>query len=177
MMIRVLRFNTYLLLALAFGLVGGCKSGKEKDPNKYSKKDEASLRLHLEVNVDGSESNGPITVGQKSPFELNVEKAPFLTEFQVEKAAVVDVLGGYSISVQFNKQGTFLLEQYTTGSKGKRIAISAEFGKLRWIAAPRITQRLGDGLLVFTPDTTRQEADRIVSGLNRVAELVRKGRK
>ena len=93
------------------------------------------------------------------------------------RSAVVDVLGGYSISVQFNKQGSMLLEQYTTGSKGKHMAISAEFGQMRWIAAPVITQRIGDGLFVFTPDTSREEAERIVSGLNRVAKLVRKGRK
>lgn len=177
MMIRVLRFNTYLLLALMIGITTGCKSSKPKDPNKYTKKDEASLRLYLEVNSDGSESNGPISVGRQSPFELNVQKIPFLTEFQIEKAAVVEVLGGFSISVQYDKQGSMLLEQYTTGSKGKHMAISAEFGQLRWIAAPVITQRLGDGLLVFTPDTSREEAGRIVSGLNRVAELVRKGRK
>jgi preprotein translocase subunit SecD len=177
MMIRVLRFNIYLLLGLMIGIAPGCKSSKPKDPNKYSKKDEASLRLYLEVNPDGSESNGPISVGRQSPFELNVQKTPFLTEFQIEKAAVVDGLGGYSISVQFNNQGSMLLEQYTTGSKGKHMAISAEFGQLRWIAAPVITKRIGDGLLVFTPDTSREEAERIVSGLNRVAELVRKGRK
>lgn len=178
MMIRVLRFNTYLLLGFALVLAGaGCESSKKKDPNHYSKKDEASLRLHLEVNADGTETSGAITVGRSNPFDLNVEKRPFLTEFQVEKAAVVDGMGGYSISVQFNKQGSFLLEQYTTGNKGRRMAIAAEFGQMRWIAAPVIRERLGDGVLVFTPDTTRQEAERIVSGLNRVAELVRKGRK
>jgi len=177
MMIRVLRFNIYLLLLLVIGAAIGCKSSEPKDPNKYTKTDEASLRLHLEVNPDGSENNGPITVGLKSPFELNVQKAPFVTEFQIEKAAVVEVLGGFSISVQFDKQGSMLLEQYTTGSKGKHMGISAEFGQLRWIAAPVITKRIGDGLLVFTPDTTREEAERIVSGLNRVAKLVRKGRK
>lgn len=178
MMIRVLRFNTYLWLAVAVLVAGvGCKSSKKKDPNHYTKKDEASLRLHLEVNADGTEESGAITVGRSNPFELNAQKRPFLTEFQIEKAAVVEVLGGFSISVQFNKQGTFLLEQYTTGHKGKRMAIAAEFGQMRWIAAPVITQRLGDGVLLFTPDTTRPEAERIVSGLNRVAELVRKGRK
>ncbi len=178
MMIRVFRFNTYLLLALTLLFAGaGCKSSRKKDPNHYTKKDEASLRLHLEVNADGSENNGAITVGRSNPFEINVEKRPFLTEFQIEKAAVIDALGGFSISVQFNKQGSFLLEQYTTGNKGRRMAIAAEFGQMRWIAAPVIKERLGDGVLVFTPDTTRQEAERIVSGLTRVAELVRKGRK
>lgn len=177
MMIRVLRFNTYLLLVLAMIAGAGCKSGRTKDPDKYSKKDEASLRVYLEVNADGTENNGLITVGRSNPFELNVEKHPFLTEFQIEKAAVVDSIGGYSISVQFNKQGTFLLEQYTAAYKGRHMAVAAEFGRMRWIAAPVITQRLGEGLFVFTPDTTREEAERIVSGLNRVATLVKKGRK
>lgn len=184
MMIRDMRFNIYsrgsvtafwLMLALIAG--GGCASGKKKDPNKYGPRDEASLRFHLEVNRDGQENNGPITVGRQSPFEVNVEKSPFLTEFQIEKAAVVDDVGGFAISVQLNKQGTFLLEQYTTGHKGRRIGIMAEFGQVRWIAAPVITKRWADGSFVFTPDTTREEAERIVSGVNRIAFLVKKGRK
>ncbi len=183
MMIRDMRFNIYsraacwLLLALMCGAVAGCESAKEKDPKKFSKRDQASLRLHLEVNRDGQENNGPVTIGRESPFEMNVEKQPFVTEFQIEKASVVDDMGGFAISVQFDKQGTFLLEQYTTGHKGRRIGIVAEFGQMRWIAAPMITKRVGDGLFVFTPDATREEAERIVSGLNRMAFLVKKGRK
>jgi preprotein translocase subunit SecD len=187
MMIRDMRFNIYsqgvrglaaaLLLTLMLAVSGGCKSGKEKDPNKYDKRDEASLRFHLEVNPDGQESNGPITVGRQSPFEINVQKSPFLTEFQIEQAAVVDDVGGFAISLQLDKQGTFLLEQYTTGHKGRRMAIAAEFGQMRWIAAPVIMKRWADGKFLFTPDTTREEAERIVSGVNRVAFLVKKGRK
>lgn len=180
MMIRDMRFNIYSQLAvlvLALALGAGCKSGKDKDPNKYGPRDEASLRFHLEVNPDGQENNGPISVGRQSPFELNVLKSPFVTEFQIEKAEVVDDVGGFAISLQFDKQGTFLLEQYTTGHKGRRIAIMAEFGQVRWIAAPMIMKRWGDGKFVFTPDTTREEAERIVSGVNRVAFLVKKGRK
>ena len=182
MLIRLLRFNTYLLLGAILWIAGvglGCKSGKDggKDKKAYSKKDEASLRLHLEVNADGSDRNEPVAIGREQPFRVNVEKKAFLTEFQIEKASVVDTIGGFSISVQFNKEGTWLLEQYTTASKGKRIAIAAEFGQMRWLAAPMITQRLGEGLLVFTPDATREECERIISGLNRVAELVSKGKK
>ena len=35
----------------------------------------------------------------------------------------------------------------------------------RWLAAPVFTKRITDGVLVFTPDCTREEADRIVKGL------------
>ena len=171
MRIRVFRFNLYLLLAL--GLAVGCRS----DKSKYTKRDQASLRLYLEVNRDGSDSNEPVLIGRQAPFALNVEKKAFLTEFNIEKASVVDALGGFSICLRFDKEGGWLLEQYTTAQKGKHIAIAAEFGQLRWLAAPLITQRIADGMLVFTPDASRDEAERIVSGLNRVAELVRKGRK
>ncbi len=174
MRIQLLRFNIYLLLLTAFVLGAGCQSSGKKKSNK---KEESSLRLYIQTNPDGSDRNAPVLIGRGRPFQLNVEKKAFLTEFDIEKAAVLDVLGGFSISVQFNKQGTWLLEQYTTANKGKQIAIAAEFGEMRWLAAPVITQRLGEGLLVFTPDATREEAERIVRGLNKVAEDVKKGKK
>ena len=177
MRIRVLWFNTYLLTALALALSAGCQSGKAKDPAKGGKNEEASLRLHLEVNADGSDRSAPASIGREHPFELNIEKTAFVTEFQIEMASVVDGLGGYSIAIQFNKQGTFLLEMQTTANKGKHLAISAEFGEMRWLAAPVITRSLADGKLVFTPDATRAEAERIVNGLNRLAERVRKENK
>jgi hypothetical protein len=172
MLIRVLRFNTYLLPALALALGAGCQSGKA--PSKGGKNEEASLRVHLEVNRDGSDANAPVSVGRQHPFQLNIEKTAFITEFQIEKASVVDGLGGFSIAIQFNKQGTFLLEMATTANKGKHLAIAAEFGELRWLAAPLITRNLADGRLVFTPDASRAEAERIVNGLNRLAERVQK---
>lgn len=174
MLIRVLRFNTYLLTALALALSAGCQSGKPKDPAKGGKNEEASLRLHLEVNPDGSDRNAPVSIGREHPFQLNIEKTAFVTEFQIETASVVNSLGGFSMAIQFNKQGTFLLEMQTTANKGRHLAISAEFGEMRWLAAPLITRNLSDGLLVFTPDATREEAERIVKGLNRLAVRVRK---
>src|SRR5881396_2904505 len=123
MMSRVFRFNLYLFLALALGC--GCKS---KPATGYSKRDQASLRLHLEVNPDGSDSNEPVLIGRQQPFPLNVEKKAFLSEFNIEKASVVDTVGGFSISVRFDKEGAWLLEQYTTANKGRHVAIAAEFG-------------------------------------------------
>ena len=113
MMIRVLRFNIYFLFAGAMALLVGCKSNS----GEFSKKTEASLRLHLEVNADGSEANAPVMVGRERPFRVNVEKKTFLTEFNVERASVIEAVGGFSISIQYDKQGTWLLEQYTTAHK------------------------------------------------------------
>jgi hypothetical protein len=36
-------------------------------------------------------------------------------------------------------------------------------------------KRISDGVLVFTPDASREEADRIVLGLNNVAKEAQKG--
>jgi hypothetical protein len=176
MRIRVFRFNTYLLL-VALGLVAGCKSTDLAGKPKYGKKDQSSLRLFLEVNPDGSERTETVLIGRDRSFPVHVEKQPFLTEINIEKASLAEVFGGFSIAVQFDKQGGFLLEQYSTGFKGKRMAIAAEFGEMRWLAAPRMVERIADGRLVFAPDATREEAERIIHGLNVVAEMVAKGRK
>jgi hypothetical protein len=44
----------------------------------------------------------------------------------------------------------------------------------RWLAAPLISHRMADGVLAFTPDLSRPEADQLVLGLNHVAELQKK---
>ena len=164
---RFFRFNIYLLSLLAlFG--AGCQM--------TAKKLGSTLELHVEVNPDGTANNGPVPIGRGDvSFHVNVENAPFLMEGNVEQAFVVDALGGFQIMVQFDRKGTLLLEQYSTAYKGKRVAILSEFGEVRWLAAPLMANRITDGALIFTPDATREEADRIVNGLNYVAKEVKKG--
>jgi|SRR6266404_4656018 len=166
MRIRLDRFNIYLLLALlAIFCAPGCKSlGKKKEAS--------TLRLHLEVAPDGTDKNGPVPIYRANPIFVNVEKDPFLNEGRIAKAAVVDVMGGFAIFVQFDRRGSWLLEQYSTANKGRRVAILSQFGEVRWLAAPVMTKRISDGTLVFTPDATREEAERIVRGLNNVAKEI-----
>ena len=157
-------FNIYLLCILT-GLVAltGCKS--------FGKKKEAStLRLHLEVGSDGTDRSSLVAINRDQPIYVNIEKEPFLTEHYVKNAAVLEAMGGFSIFVQFDQKGTWLLEQYSTANKGRRVAIGSQFGEVRWLAAPVFTKRITDGTLVFTPDASRAEADRIVRGLNNVAK-------
>ncbi len=170
MKIRLIAFNTYLAwVVLLAPILCGCLTTS-------SKKKEASLRFHLEANLDGTERSQPITIGRTSPFAMGIESRSFLTEFNIEHASVVDSPGGgFALSIQFNKEGGWILEQYSTVNKGRRMAIVAEFGELRWIAAPTLRDRITNGLFVFTPDTTREEAERIADGVNVVAEKVRKG--
>jgi len=171
MMIDSRRFNIYLLLLLALAFGGGCKTGKGK--KQYS-----TLRVYLEVNPDGTDKNGPVPIFREKPMLVNVEKMPFLTEGQVSRARVVDVFGGFVLQIEFNQEGTWLLEQYSASNPGKHFAIQSIFGAktnmVRWLAAPRITRPITNGTLTFTPDATHEEADQIVLGLNNLANEVKK---
>lgn len=167
-------FNVYLGLALLSALaltMGGCRSAERK------KKLATTLRFHLEKNPDGTERTATATVGRAAPFQISVESDPFLTEVYIVKASLLDAVGGHQIFLTFDRQGTWLLEQYTTANKGRRIAIFSQFGDARWLAAPVITKQIADGMFTFAPDATREEAERIVAGLLEVAKEVRKEEK
>lgn len=167
------RFNTYLLAGGLLLWFNGCAS---RDPRNVPEL--AALRLHLEVNPDGTDRNSPVLVGRAAPFLVNLTKEPFLTEYQIVSASLVDSFGGFSISVKFDTPGSWILEQYTVSNKGKRIGVSAIFGEAqepRWLGAPRISQHITNGVFVFTPDISRNDADRLVVGLNNFARDSKKG--
>ena len=172
MLTRPHRFNFYLLAGLLAALaVAGCATGPKKGRQK-----EASIRFHLELNAAEKGQATNVVVGRSAPFQVTVDRQSFLTEFNVEAARVQDTLGGFAIAIQFDVNGTILLEQYTTAYRGRRAGIIAEFGELRWLAAPVMQSRVANGQFLFTPDATREEAERIVEGLNRVAKRTRKQR-
>jgi hypothetical protein len=162
------RFNAFLLVAMA-ALSLHCASSSKNE--KLSR-----IQLHIEVNPDGTDRNGPVTVGRASPFAVNVDRTPFLTEGQLKEAAVIETMGGFAIKLVFERKGAWLLEQFSTASKGKRVAVIATWTETRWLGAPRFEGRISDGVFVFTPDATREEAERIVKGLNEAAKRMEKER-
>ncbi len=172
MKIRWNRFKLYLLVPLAVVAVCGCQSSGLRK----SKKQLSTLRLHLEAGRNGPKSNQAVPVYREKAIMVNIDKTPFLTEEQVSDAKVIDVVGGFALRIQFDHRGTSLLEQWTTGNRGRRIAMFCQFGEdmkyYRWLAAPAITRRIADGVLVFTPDATREEAEEIALGLNNVSKKV-----
>ncbi len=173
MIIQLKRFNIYLMLALALGLVCGCstEAGKRK---KYV----SSFRVHVEMNPDAMGRTEQVQVHRAQPFSMTVSKTPFVTEQLVKAARVVDVMGGYALEVQFDRQGSWLLEQYTAAIRGKHLGIfcqwctppSQKLNQGRWLAAPLVQTHITDGLLIFTPDASREEAEQIALGLNNVAK-------
>jgi hypothetical protein len=162
---RLLWFNIYLAVALA--LVAGCQLAPKK-------KEATRLALFMETTPDNTGRNGPVSIGKTEPFVITVDNQPFLDEASIAKAWVVDSVGGFQIMLQFDRRGTWLLEQYSVANRGRRIGIFAHFGETRWLAAPVNSTRITDGMLVFTPDASREEAERIVRGLNNVAKQLQK---
>jgi preprotein translocase subunit SecD len=173
MMLDRKRFNIYLMMALAALLAWGCQS-----PETKKKKELATLRLYIETNPHGLGHSQVIQILRQAPFDVTVEQNPFLTEGNVAEAKVINAMGGYAISVQFNTEGKMLLEQYTSANQGRKIAVFSQWGKdmaeHRWLGAPVVYKRNSNGLLVFTPDASREEADEIMLGLNNVSKKMRK---
>lgn len=169
MMFHAKWFNIYLILVLATVLASGCQS-----PETKKKKELAALHLHMEANPDPLHHTEVASIIRENPFEVTVERTPFLTDANIAEAKVINAMGGFAISIQFNREGQWLLEQYTTANRGRKIAVFCQWGaelkEHRWLAAPAVSKRISDGLFIFTPDASREEADEIALGLNNVAK-------
>jgi hypothetical protein len=173
MMIRRNRFNIYLMLALALGLAGGCRS-----PETKRKEAQARMSFNLEVSRGGPAQSQQVPVFRENPVLINIQTEPFLTDANVLSAKVLNDVGGFSLQIQLDRDGTILLEQRTVANRGMHFAVYCkwavapnwELNAGRWIAAPQFTHRITNGLLVFTPDTTREEAEQIAIGLNNVGK-------
>ena len=169
MMIRSARFNTYLAAILLVLAAVGCASAKHKQHQLST-----LISLHLEVSADDGGTSAPVPILRAKPEMVNVDSEAFLDEGALESARVVDDLGGFHIHLKFNWEGTMVLDGVTTDNHGRRIAVLAKWDKdTRWLGAPVIRRRASDGTFDFTPDATREEANRIVLGLSNVVAKVK----
>ena len=165
-------FNLYLLAAV---FLIGCKLPQEKidaAEARRQKKQMSTLRLHLET--PNSLDTQAVSVLRASPILVKVDSDSFLDERDVVSAKVADFMGGFVIQVKFNDHGKLVLDTTSTSNRGRRVAIMSDFGQQRWLAAPILSHRISDGVLSFTPDATREEAQRIVRGLNNTAALIKR---
>ena len=171
-----LRFNIYFLLIAA--LFVGCKSDSaDKSGKKKEDKEFSTIRLHLEVNPDGTDRTATVTVYRANPMLVGMWREAFLNETYLEEASVVEDPGGFSIRLKFNyPRGARFLEMATTSYKGQRIVVESAFPEIRCLAAPLITRRIVDGVFEFTPDATREETERIVRGLNNIIKKMKKNK-
>ena len=166
------RFNTYLFL-LAVALSVGCKTAEERRRDKAI----TTFRLHLETNRGDTRSDAIVEI---AGAQLYVNNSPFLDETSVTNAAVVDTRdGGFAIQVQYDRHGTLVLDVVSTENRGRHLAIFTQFGpgkleQKRWLGAPYIGSSITGGVLIFTPNSTRAEAEQVVQGLNNVAKKLKK---
>ena len=169
-------FNVFLGVAMVAGLFG-CRSTDEERQRRKQAKEKTALQCCLEVNPDGTERVKIVHILRSNPVAVSVDSKPILIERDVEEASVVDDMGGFGIKIQFNPHGARVLEMISTSYKGQKLAIFSQFDQDRWLAAPVISQNITNGVIVFTPDASREEAERIVRGLNNLAKEVKKKNK
>ena len=166
------RFNLYLALVTALVLICGCQTHKKKE-------NFAALRVHLQANPNDVGATQTVSVLRSTPVSVTIGHDPVLSEANILAARVIDTPGGFAVEVQFDESATLMLEQYSAANPGRHFVIFGQWGdKLvngRWLAAPLITRRISNGVLAFTPDISRDEADQLVLGLNNVAAKVHKG--
>jgi preprotein translocase subunit SecD len=116
---------------------------------------------------------------RSDPVQVTVATEPVLTEASIIAARVIETTGGFAIEIQFDENGTWSLEQYSAANPGRHFAIFGQWGEKlvngRWLAAPLITRRIANGILAFTPDMSREEADKLVLGLTNVTKKIQKG--
>ena len=166
-----------IALGIAFAVLAislpGCKStGDKRD------KETTAIGLYLEADASNAGRSKTISILRGHPTPMQIQNSSFLDERFIEKAAVVDWKESFFIQVKFDWHGTLMLDNITGANPGKRVAIEVGFDKQqRWLAAPAIQRRVSDGTLKFTPDASREEAGRIVRGLNNLAKKLTKHKK
>ena len=169
------RFNIYLAMTLTAAILCGCQTAKEREAKKML----GTLRLHLETNGDAAGASKEVPIYRQHPFMLKIEKTPFLNESNVTEARVVDVVGGFALRIQFDHAGTALLEQCCIANRGRKIAVFSQYGKdmmeYRWLGAPVISRRISDGVFMFTPDATREEAEEVALCLSNTVKKAHSG--
>jgi hypothetical protein len=172
MKVCALGFNVYFALVAAAALVCGCQTDKQGEKT-------AALSVHIETNPGPEGTSQTVSVLRSAPMAVTIAPDPVLTEANMIAAKIVESSGTFAIEVQFDEISTASLEQLTASNLGRHLVIYAQWGdKLvngRWLAAPVINHRIGDGVLVFTPDASRAEADEIVLGVNIAAKKIAKG--
>jgi preprotein translocase subunit SecD len=166
------QFNIYLAAAAAVALLCSCQTDRRE-------KEVAALRVHIEVSPDPAGTSQTISVVRSDPVLVTVKHEPILTEANIVAAKIIDAPGGFAVELRFDGNGTWLLEQYSAANPGRHFIVFGQWGEKlaqgRWLAAPLIARRIPNGVLAFTPDASREEADQFVTGLNNAARENRKG--
>lgn len=159
------------LLFLFCSLLAGCKT--EGNP----KKELTTIRVYLETTEATGARSRAVSILRDQPMMVQINPNSFLDERYLEQASLVDWKDSFYIKIKFDWHGSLMLDNVTSSNPGKRLAVEANFGQHRWLAAPVVNHRISDGTLTFTPDATHEEAERIVRGVNNLARKLKDHKK
>jgi len=166
----VRRFNLYLLVLLVALAAGGCAWGKKKIEKV------GAIRVHIEAPAVVAGKTETVKVLRSQPVLIVLDNDPVVTERNIIAATLLETPGGFSVRVKFDETGSWMIEQATSANPGKHLLIYGQWGETisecRWLAAPSINRRIADGTITFTPDASREEALKLVEGLNHTAKLL-----
>jgi hypothetical protein len=164
--------NAFFCAVAATCFLTGCKTAEEKKEAKQ----QTILKIYLEAGsaINGDQTDVPVY--RQHPVNVHIDTKEILNNMDITGASVVDVKDGYGLRIGFDVHGARVLENVTARNAGKHLVIYAAWPEVRWLGAPLIKKRIGNGELVFTPDATREECDKIVLGVNNVAKKVAKDR-
>jgi len=172
MKFRPVRFNSYLCVLVA-AVLAACETTNPGGSTKAAA-NVATLRIHLETHADTVGLSRQITVGRENAQTFSVT-TPVLSEGNLAAARLWDGNEGqFAIHLQFDREGTRSLEMLSMSYRGKRLAIGGQFPDPRWIGTARMERRIADGTLLFRPDATREEAEKMVRLLNNTVAKLKK---
>jgi hypothetical protein len=175
MMIRWKRFNIYLA-SLVAALLPACETTGGKTAGKKGK-EASTFRIYLETRRPIPEHTREVTVYRDHPEKVLIFTDPAIDERHLEKVEVIDVAGskaGFVMVVRLSPEGRLLAQNISSSERGKRIVIESMFTELRYLGAPYLSKYIPDGILVFEPDATREESERIVRGINNLIKAINK---
>jgi preprotein translocase subunit SecD len=164
--------NAFFCAVALTCFLSACKTTEEKKEAK----EETILKVYLETVQSNSSDQADVPVYREHPVNIHIDTKEILNNMDITGTSVVDVQGGFALRIAFDPHGARVLENITANNVGRRLVVYAAWPQIRWLGAPLIKHRLGNGELVFTPDATREECDRIVRGANNVVKKVEKER-
>lgn len=174
MKIHLAWFN--IIFAVSLSLAGaGCSATGAK--GKLKKEDISTIRFHAESHSGLPGRTFVAKIGERNPFDMVLKNDPFLTEANVLRAEAWDTTdGGVAIRLELDRVGRRTLQIQSALLKGQRVAVLSHFPESRWISVAAADELGSDGVVVLYPAVTAAEADRIVKGLNLVAQALEEDR-
>ncbi|MBR90527.1 MAG: hypothetical protein CMO66_04550 [Verrucomicrobiales bacterium] len=170
--------NSFLMLAgLLLAGLAGCGTPKMN-------KEDAYLSVFVETKTRNPELARRIEWLRSSPQEAYLDANPVFNPLtHLDKAEVVnDSQGFMRIRLTFNERGKRLLNTVATTNAGRRLFLMAWYReqpeqkdmKPRCIGVRIFDRPDRNGEFIFLPDTSAEEAKRLVTGFNNTAKKLQR---